>query len=253
MQLSYAQICRAGGRPSNQDSSACRQEGGAAVWVVADGLGGHRGGEVASRLAVDAVISHWQPAAPLSGQAVKALVLVAQEAILARQQEEPWLASMRTTLVLLLGNADRLIWGHVGDSRLYHIRETAILHQTLDHSVPQALVTAGEILPQQIRGHEDRNMLLRAVGNPEGVRPTVLPGTVDLAAGDALLLCTDGFWEHVTENEMVVDLAKSATPREWLEKMEIRLLSRCGPNHDNYTAVAVMTSVEPNMDAGGLA
>lgn len=241
MHLLTAHISKAGGRAENQDHCAHRQEGDAYLWVVADGLGGHRGGEIASHLAVDAVVCHWRTSPLPEPRTVEGLFAAAQREILARQQEDPGLASMRTTLVLALCRGTRFIWGHVGDSRCYQLRNCAVHHQTRDHSVPQALADAGEISPGEIRGHGDRNILLRALGNPDGVAPAIPEGTADLAPGDALLLCSDGFWEYVTENEIVADLAKSAGPEEWLERMEVRLLSRSGEKHDNYTAIAVMT------------
>jgi serine/threonine protein phosphatase PrpC len=146
---------------------------------------------------------------------------------------------MRTTLVVLASDGQRARWAHVGDSRLYHLRGGRIASQTLDHSVPQALARAGEIRPDEIRCHEDRNRLLRTLGNEDEARPTVLGEPVLLEPDDAFLLCTDGFWEFVTEAEIEVTLAKAATPEDWLTTMATRLLNRADPGHDNYTAVAV--------------
>jgi serine/threonine protein phosphatase PrpC len=125
------------------------------------------------------------------------------------------------------------------------------LSQTRDHSVPQALADAGEIDPTEVRGHPDRAVLLRTVGHPEGVQPTVSPAPVPLESGDALLICTDGFWELVTETAMAVDLAKSATPDEWLTRLEIRLLARARPGHDNYTAMALLVGPDHGHTGAG--
>jgi serine/threonine protein phosphatase PrpC len=101
------------------------------------------------------------------------------------------------------------------------------------------MVKAGEMRAAEIRHHEDRNRLLRTLGNDEEPRPTLVPAPVPLTPGDAFLLCTDGFWEYVTETEMEITLAKAADPDTWLRTMTRRLVERADPDHDNYTAMAV--------------
>ena len=233
--LTTAAISHAGGREGNED--AWGQRGG--CWVVADGLGGHGGGEVASELAVRGTLDALADAPLPSGEALQGVILELNRAIQAAQQRDPRLERMRTTLVVLACDGRRACWAHVGDSRLYHLRGGRIASQTVDHSVPQALARAGEIRPDEIRFHEDRNRLLRTLGNEEEARPSVLGSPVLLESNDAFLLCTDGFWELVTEAEMEVTLAKAATPQDWLTAMTTRLLARAEPGHDNYTAVAV--------------
>jgi PPM family protein phosphatase len=230
-----ASVSRTGGRDYNEDACAHRGH----CWVLADGLGGHGGGEVASAIAVETVLrvqADTTPTAAGLAQAVRA----ANDALRKRQQAEQRLTGMRTTLVILASDGAMALWAHVGDSRLYHFRGGELASQTEDHSVPQALAKAGEISPAEIRHHEDRNRLLRTLGADEEPRPTVLPGPVPLARSDAFLLCTDGFWEYVTEQEMEVDLHKAATPEEWLDFMVGRLMARAEPDNDNYTAMAVL-------------
>lgn len=242
MLFATAYISKTGGREQNQDFCAFKEVGTSAIWVVADGLGGHRGGEVASETTVAAILEAWQPEKSVGAQATYELVISAQSAIISQQDADPKLASMRTTLVLLQASADLVLWGHVGDSRLYLFSSGAVAFQTKDHSVPQAMVDAGEITSEDIRVHPDRNRILKAVGNPDGVNPTILEAPRQIKQGDAFLLCTDGFWEYVTEIEMAVDLAKSATPEAWLKKMELRLIEKVETGNDNYTAMAVFVS-----------
>ena len=232
-------ISRSGGRAENQDCYGEKSRGDSGIWVVADGLGGHRGGEIASQMAVAAILDAWRPDAPLTIGIMASLIDAAQAAILGRQQTQPHLSSMRTTVVLLQLRGNEAMWAHVGDTRLYHFRGCAVTVQTLDHSVPQAMVAAGEITPGQIRSHVDRNRLLRAVGNPDEVKPTMLTGPQRIQPGDAFLLCTDGFWEYVTELEMAADLATVKTPQAWLERMEMRLVLKAKADNDNYTALAL--------------
>ena len=146
---------------------------------------------------------------------------------------------MRSTAVVLLLDDAKALWAHLGDTRLYHFANGHIVFQTRDHSVPQAMVDARDIGYDDIRHHEDRNRLTRSLGNDGKVRTTLLGQSVALGKGDAFLMCTDGFWEFVTENVMEATLAESETPEKWLVKMETILLGNAPAGHDNYTATAI--------------
>jgi PPM family protein phosphatase len=231
-------------RRRNEDYCAWQWRQGCGCWVVADGLGGHQGGEVASQLAVHSIIAAFHQQPEISAEAVIRYLEGAQQALLARQKEERQLSGMRTTAVVLVADAEAALWGHIGDSRLYHFRHGRVLSQTKDHSVPQALVNSGEIKFADIRFHEDRNRLLRALGQDGDFRPAVLKTKQTLEKGDAFLLCTDGFWELVLEAEMESDLNRASDPQEWLKKMEGRIMARtlnaAGNKQDNYSALAVL-------------
>jgi PPM family protein phosphatase len=232
-------ISRGGGRDMNQDAAEhCIAEEWA-CWVLADGLGGHGGGEEASRLATEAVMQAFQAHAECSPSALRTYIEFARQAVVKRQEENPMLNGMRTTLVVLVSDMRQALWAHVGDTRLYLFREGQLARQTRDHSVPQAMVDAKKIDAGEIRHHEDRNRLLRSIGGKEEVRATIEEHPHTLRPGDAFLLCTDGFWEYVTETAMEVDLAKSATPADWLRFMELRIRSEAPQDQDNYSAVAI--------------
>ena len=235
LRFTTAALSQPGDRAANED--ACGYRDG--CWVLADGLGGHGGGEVASRLAVDGLLAAWDPDTPLTPEALTAGVVAAVAAIQARQAAEPGLSGMRTTLVALLSDGRQALWAHVGDSRLYLLRDGRVRFQTADHSVPQALVRAKELAPALIRGHPDRNRLLRVLGDEKEPRPELAATPWTLQPGDAFLLCSDGFWEGVTEGEMEVTLAKATSAADWLARMELALRQRHLPGQDNYTALAV--------------
>ena len=234
-----AVLTEAGGRENNEDSCDWRDMGDNACWVVADGLGGHKGGEIAASAATHAVLDSFARNPELSPSALQQHLSAAQAAVQQWQQQDPALAGMRTTLVTLITNSQKVLWGHVGDSRLYWFRDQRLLAQTEDHSVPQALVKAGDLPADKIRGHSDRNRLLRSIGEPGALRSTVLDRPKAVASGDAFLLCTDGFWEHVMETEMLADLAAAACPAEWLTRLKSRLLTRASGAYDNYSAVSI--------------
>ncbi|RLC07395.1 MAG: serine/threonine-protein phosphatase [Deltaproteobacteria bacterium] len=235
-------LSKAGGRKENQDHCDYLVSDHGACWVLADGLGGHRGGEVASRLAVENTLGSFRPEPEISSAALKKHIQTAQDAIIHHQEEDPRLFFMRTTVVILITDFQSVLWAHIGDSRLCHFRSGRIIFQTEDHSVPQAMANAGDITPEEIRFHEDRNRLLRTLGKEDDLRPVIREEPSPLQNSDTFLLCTDGFWEYVTETEMEVDLAKSYNPQEWLEKMETRILERARKDHDNYSAIGISVS-----------
>ena len=238
-------VSRVGGREHNEDYCAFSEVGQAACWVAADGLGGHRGGELASRSAVEAVLTSFRADPQLSAAALRRHLESAQRSVLAAQAQQPTLSTMRTTIVVLLTDSSRVLWAHMGDSRLYCFENGGSVFHTSDHSVVQMMVDAGDLSPDQIRHHEDRNRLLRCLGEHDGdFRPTILPEPRTLYRGTAFLLCTDGFWENVLDAEMQVDLAKAENAGEWLTFMEDRLLERSNEGDDNYTAMAVMFNSE---------
>ncbi|SVE26955.1 uncharacterized protein METZ01_LOCUS479809, partial [marine metagenome] len=125
------------------------------IYVVADGLGGHGGGGEASRIAVNSLTELLRDA-NFGAATLQDSILKTNELILTHQKSETHLANMRTTLVVLWIRDDQALWGHIGDSRLYLFFKGKLITQTKDHSVPQALVQAGEIELNDIRHHEDR-------------------------------------------------------------------------------------------------
>jgi len=231
-----ASLSNPGGRSVNEDACGFAEFGGAGCWVVCDGLGGHGGGSTASRLAVDAVLNAFRANPMVNAEALRSQLAAANGAIRNRQTE-PSLAHMRSTIIVLLANDMTAVCGHLGDSRLYQFHEAAVRFQTVDHSVPGALAAGGSIEYNAIRFHEDRNRVLRSLGNEGEINPVIVERA--LCQGDAFLLCTDGFWEYVTELEMEADSVKTSTPEEWLRFMASRLLSRAKPDNDNWTAMAV--------------
>ena len=238
MKFTAAMSSEAGGRKINEDYCDYVQSGGFGCWVVADGLGGHEGGEYASRIAASRIIEAAGRKELHSEAILRHYIQEAQEALHAYQKQDKRLASMRTTIVCLVSDYRKVAWAHVGDSRLYQFRDGLVRTQTKDHSVCQSLVNIGEITVEQIRHHEDRSRLLRVLGAEGEAKPDVGPPEA-AKPGDAYLLCTDGLWEYVTETEMEIDLAKSADPRQWLSLMEERVLGRAKAGHDNYSAIAI--------------
>lgn len=238
--MEWAVISQPGSREVNEDSTGIVEGTDAHCFVVADGLGGHGMGDIASRLAVDAFGKVFpQHPEPLP-QRLSAAFLQAQEDILAEQVKSHAQAQMKTTVVALAVTDREVAWGHIGDSRLYSFRWGWCRKRTEDHSVPQMLVHAREIRQRQIRFHPDRNKLLRVLG-VAGVEPRFqLSPVYRRRKGQAFLLCSDGFWELILEKEMASCLRQAASPQDWLEKMEKIILARGeGTEMDNLSAIGV--------------
>lgn len=239
MKLEYAECSYVGSREINEDAIAMKKEDESLVLVVADGLGGHDKGEVASALVskeiVDKVKIEAEPERELSHA-----MLCAQKELLEKQKEENAINAMKTTAVALLIREDKAYFAHVGDSRGYAFLRKGKYVRTIDHSVPQMLALAGDIKEKEIRYHQDRSSLLRVFGTPWEKDMYEISDEMNLNEVRAFLLCSDGFWELISEKQMKKCLKKSKTPEEWLEKMvEIIEKNGNGQDMDNYTAGAV--------------
>ncbi len=237
--IAFSMLSRTGKRENNEDCIGMYQDGERYCFVLADGLGGHGKGEVASRMAVDAVVESFARGDERDGFMDEAFQH-AQEAIREKQNSNRVYADMKTTLVVLDVEADALRWGHIGDSRLYHFQNGRIVEHTLDHSVPQMLVAIGKIKEKEIRHHPDRNRLLRVLGTDTEELRHQKSEWKDRQSRQAFLLCSDGFWELIDEKEMESCLKWVKSPEQWLAKMEkIILKNGRDKNMDNYSAVAV--------------
>lgn len=229
-----------GGRGNNEDYCGQHTGGNYGSCALADGLGGHDCGEVASKAAVEYILRETEKLADLSDSYLTQLIGDVNHEILDLQKRDPRYCAARTTIVAALYRDDTFRYFNVGDSRLYYFKKGCIFSQTKDHSLSQLAVDLGEITPEQIRFHDDRNGLLKVLGNEPELRITKVYKAIRIEAGDAFLLCSDGFWEYVFEAEMELDLLKSETPGQWGEHMVKRLLSRVSGNNDNYTLICGM-------------
>ena len=239
MTLTYNIFTNVGNREINEDSVGEIASAAGHCFVVADGLGGHGHGETASAIAVDAAKECFMEG---SDEEVLARSFeTAQERVMTEQQKNPELADMKTTMVDLIIKINGMVrWGHIGDSRLYLFRDGELAVHTSDHSVPQMLVNLGEITFEEIRGHEDRNRLIRVIGTEWEGSSYELSQEIPLKENDAFLMCTDGFWELINETEMMETLKKAKDVEEWMNLMvEIVMKNGASVNMDNNSAIAV--------------
>ena len=236
--IQYITYTNKGDRPQNEDACTCRCENTKGCFVLADGLGGHAMGQEASKLAVEQAIHEY-------GNGVEELETIVdrcQAKILEAQQQANCVDQMKTTLVLLKIDNRHAQWIHVGDSRLYFFRKGKLVVRTSDHSVPQKLFEMGEIREEEIRHHEQRNQLLRVLGTSWDKPRYEVSKKIRIKkrCRDAFLLCSDGFWEYITEEQMEQQLKMAQSVQEWLDCM-LDIIQNQEPNgnRDNFTAIAV--------------
>lgn len=234
MTFVYDAYTAVGGRNNNEDAFITSQRESASLFVVADGLGGHDNGELASEMAVN-VIKAIFDTSPDSFDPVNA-ISSANTKILQEQNNTG--LKMKTTIVLAYVVNDQIVFAHVGDSRAYAFKDKSIMYQSIDHSASQMAVSIGEITAEQIRNHEDRNVLTRALGVAENIKVDVV--SISCSQVDAMILCTDGFWEYVYEEDMIKTLSSSKNPDVWLYKMREILCKKVPLDNDNNTAITIM-------------
>ena len=244
LQLELAILSRQGGRDYNEDACGHWHSNERLCCVVADGAGGHGGGDIASRLVVRYIIERCGQAPVDSAEAVHALIVDANRELLAQRVPDSVRQDMHTTVVALFVDLarGRALWGHAGDSRLYAFRDGALALHTRDHSLVQSLVDAGMLAPEGLRTHPQRSELLSALGTQDDeLQVAASESPWPLQAGDVFLLCTDGLWEYVDDAELQDSLAGAFDPDAWLAELEARVLRNAAhkPRHDNFSALAV--------------
>ena len=222
---------------AHEDAVCIRQTGeNQFLAVLADGLGGHGGGEIASEIAVETLENGWKG---ISSPAVLYdLILQAHRRILSSQTP---VCRMRSTIVALSVGSGHADWAYAGDSRLYQFYNGELVYQTRDHSASQVAVLMGEITQDEIRFHKDRSQLFRALGQDGGLN--VDTGSVDLIPGKyAFCFAVMDFGSMFMKHEMTVSLAKHLHLRIGWKKCAV-YRQRAPENNDNNTAAAIWLTV----------
>jgi serine/threonine protein phosphatase PrpC len=223
-------------RKDNEDNYLVSTERG--LFVVADGMGGHAGGEVASSI-VKRVLDEeiGPPLVDLDCEKVLLNALIKANDLILRQGQDRACAyfGMGTTVTAAIFQAEKLYVAHIGDSRAYLFREGCLHLLTQDHSLVNELLQKGELTPEEAENHPRRNILTRALGINEKPQIDVL--NLSVQKGDLLLLCTDGLYNQVYEEELADNLSGEGLLKVKVEKMVNLALERGG--NDNITAVLV--------------
>ena len=246
--IRIAACTQTGARDHNEDDLRHGVADGAAYAVLSDGAGGHDNGAIASDLVVRLVAMRLQAALEITAAALHDAVHEAHELLVMQQQgAESERHRMHATLVALWIDAETgaALWSHVGDSRLYILRAGRISHTTRDDSVVRQMLDAGLIDAAAAEHHPLKHHLVCAMGVSGEFVAHTIQRPFTLADGDALLLCSDGWWEPLLATEIERTLAEAPDPEAWLEAMR-QLIDQAGnPRQDNHSAIAVWIGSAP--------
>ena len=231
-----------GGRQEQQDDACVLVQDDFLLAAVADGLGGHRGGALASKTVTEQLRAIMQkstfPLAQPAGWLKKCCLLINQAIIKKGYQKR---CEPMTTLVLLLIQKEQAYWLHVGDSRLYYFNKNNKYKRTRDHSQVQKLLELGLITEAEMGNHREQNLILSCLGADSPAKISL--DSDSFTKENAFLLCTDGFWEQFTSSEMG-NLVFSSNLRETATSAMHRAAKRGGVRGDNLTFAIIRQSAK---------
>ena len=241
MKCTLASETRIGARVSNQDRLGHWRTGSSLLMVVADGLGGHLRGELAAQISVDYFGAAFQrdarptlanPQDFLQRAMAGAHVAILREAYKLALPDVP-----RTVIVACVVQDGHAYWAHIGDCRLYLVRDGRILVQTRDHTVVQELLESGRIREEAASTHPDRNRILQCLGGFQSPRPDPIV-KARLLRNDLILLCSDGLWGPITQRHLLHSLSTRPLAQALVELAQLAE-QRAGPQCDNVTVLAM--------------
>jgi serine/threonine protein phosphatase PrpC len=253
VRFSVYQISRKGGREKNEDRMGYCYTRDAGLFALADGMGGHPEGEVASQLALQTLAALFQrDAKPTLADPLRFLhdaIMAAHHQLLRYATEKALMDTPRTTVVACVMQGNAAYWAHCGDSRLYLVRGDKLIARTRDHSYTELQETLSHVVPMGEKFN--RNVLFTCLGSPG--KPVVdTAGPLLLHPRDRMLLCSDGLWGSVADNVIAEQLAQRPISDSAPELVE-RALRNAGPKSDNVTVISVeWESAEGSDSAAGI-
>jgi len=216
-------------RQNNQDACGHRSS----LYLVADGMGGYHGGELASRLALEAILSAYEGREPVSE--LRRGFEQANSSIRSHAAANAEYEGMGTTVAALVIMDDHINLAHIGDSRIYRYRSGLLTLLTRDHSLVEELVRQGTLRADEAKNHPQRSILTRALGTTES--PGVEYAEAELAKDDIFLLCTDGLTSEVEDSEIGAILAEPIEPQNKADRLVDLANQKGGP--DNITVIVI--------------
>jgi serine/threonine protein phosphatase PrpC len=251
MRFSVYQISRKGGREKNEDRMGYCYTRDSGLFALADGMGGHPEGEVASQLALQTLSAMFQrdakPRLPDPLRFLQESIISGHHQLLRYANQRALIDTPRTTIVACLLQGNAAYWAHCGDSRLYMVRGEKLIARTRDHSYSELQHTISQVVP--IGEKFNRNVLFTCLGSPgKPVVDTV--GPMLMQPGDRMLLCSDGLWGTVSDTVITELLGRNAISDAVPELVE-QALRNGGAKSDNVSVLAVeWESAEDSMGAG---
>lgn len=237
----FAEMSDIGGRENNQDYCAHLFTEQGSLLVVADGLGGHEGGELASKLFCESlIVLAKNKLTELAQNPQQTLTALAEQSASNMSKilthDHPGVDAHTTCVIAWISLPEyQLTTLHIGDSRIYRLHKHNIEWRSRDHSVVQMLVDAGDVSEDEMGTHPEQGCLTRSIGVDKEVKPSVKQHDNALQKGEALLLCSDGLWEMLTAKE-IASLSDSSNLQKTLNKWIKKAIKRAGKDSDNVTA-----------------
>lgn len=253
MRYQLGQSTRLGNREVNEDRIGVAESDNAVLMIVADGMGGYRGGQIASRALVNRMVQQFKRHTfPMEKpQAfLKELVSDAHLAVIKAGSEQYPPIEPRTTCVVCLIQEGKAWWAHVGDTRLYHLRAGKVQERTIDHSKIEELRRKGELSEKEMDKHPQRHLVTRCIGFQQHPPVPGISEGVELESQDMLLLCSDGLWTSLDDGSIGKLLSENAIEKA-VETMAYQAEFKAYPNSDNISVVAFQwISNEPKEKQG---
>ncbi len=229
----------AGTKNKNNDYFGYVQLDNYAIWVVADGFDEEEGADVAARLAVEAAIEYFMLHPGFNTEIINEIMLYANLKVREKQTETERYSLMHTSLLIVISNYNALLYGNIGNTRFYHLRNGYVISQSSDDTVAQLLVEEEALNTGDVKYHRQRNDLLQAIGDYGKIKPNILKTPIILQEKDTFCLTTIGFWENIDEKEMEVELSRYDEGKKWLISLEKKVMATLRDNVENYTFAAV--------------
>ncbi|MGA9852886.1 MAG: protein phosphatase 2C domain-containing protein [Gammaproteobacteria bacterium] len=241
MNAETAQVSRQGNRNENQDRVRIVTSETRLLLTVADGMGGHVGGDVAAETAVETLVRAFQDSDEILEPAefLRRSITDAHQAVVALGEELDPELRPRTTITACLVTAGMVRWAHVGDSRVYFIRDGEVLARTRDHSAVEILAQQGLLGDADVAMHPLRNFVDQCLGGDPELPTIDISDPHPLLAGDVVLLCSDGFWAPFNDTQLARSLAEKLELQASLDTLALEAELRTTPVSDNITAAAL--------------
>ncbi len=243
MQIEYAKVSALGDRQDNQDRAAVVVSEDAALMLVFDGMGGHsdgaRAAETGLQVVQDLFMNATQPIFDPQGFLYMALSQAHDEVARLGQEVEVDFRPRATCAICLIQEGGSF-WAHIGDSRIYQIRDGAVLTRSRDHSHVEVLIQEGAISEEEALDHPMRNFVECCIGGDAAVPDMSITNRKSLAAGDVLLACSDGLWSGLSDDDVAnIGEAGDNNLLENLKELSVQALTVNSPHSDNTTGTAL--------------
>lgn len=242
MQFESAKVSLTGHRSENQDRVEVIARGPSALLIVVDGMGGHAEGAKASEVTIRCLAARFreagQPVLDPQGFLIGALA-AAHEAVVALGEGLSVEQRPRATCAVCLVQDDNVYCGHIGDSRIYQLRDGSVLHRSRDHSHVELLLHEGVIQESEVSSHPMRNFVECCLGGDEPLPDMSIAGRRRLRAGDVLLLCSDGLWSGIGDDALAELLSHDGSLEQALLALAEQAVKANAPGSDNTSAAAL--------------